>query len=121
MNETQRRESHKLRILDVLRQRGAMGITNVELSQMISLRYNDGLHRLYKLGYKIENEDLGNGLYKYTLVSEPEEELAPKPSAYEALIEEVDKEEIIDSETLKKILDKVGITVRYKPYTYNVG
>lgn len=119
--EVQRRENHKLEILSILRQRGSNGVTNVELSQAISLRYGDGLHKLYALGYKINNRNLGDGLYKYTLVSEPEQELEPKRKAYDVLMEEVEKEDIINSETLKKILDKVGISVRYKPYTYNAG
>ncbi|MFC9727546.1 hypothetical protein [Bacillus cereus] len=106
-------------ILTRLRNRGEVGATNAELSH-ISLRYGAHLGTLYQLGYKIEKESLGEGLYLYTLQEEPEEGFTKKQKALDAL-----KKHLLGlgypilTHNLDSILDDVGIAVKYKPNTYN--
>ncbi|ALA07252.1 hypothetical protein SECTIM467_128 [Brevibacillus phage SecTim467] len=69
--------SQRQRVLTALRQAGEKGITNVEL-QEISLRWQARLQELYMQGYKVALENLGDGVYNYVLVHEPET-IAPRP------------------------------------------
>jgi len=112
-------ELKREQILTRLRNRGEVGATNAELSH-ISLRYGAHLGTLYQMGYKIEKESLGEGLYRYILKEEPEEGFAKMPKALEAL-----KQHLLGlgypvlTSNLDSILEDVGIAVKYKPNTYN--
>jgi hypothetical protein len=96
----------------------AFGVTNAELSQ-VSLRYGGHLGKLYELGYKIRKDSLGEGLYLYTLIEEPSRENHDRKKAIDVLLSEVRKEEIIDAGILEGMLEKLGISVKYKAGTYN--
>ncbi|EPC8411012.1 hypothetical protein ACR3AM_005420 [Bacillus thuringiensis] len=116
---TTKAELKREQILKRLRNRGEGGATNAELSH-ISLRYGAHLGTLYQLGYKIEKESLGEGLYRYILKEEPEEGFAKMPKALEAL-----KQKLLNNgypflaKNIELMLDDVGIAVKYKPNTYN--
>jgi hypothetical protein len=65
-----RRPSQRDRILDLLRERGSAGATNVELNA-ICYRYGGRLFELRKCGFTIRTESLGGGLFKFYLMAEP--------------------------------------------------
>jgi Helix-turn-helix domain len=66
-----RRPSQRDRILDLLRERGSAGATNVELNA-ICYRYGGRLFELRKkCGFTIRTESLGGGLFKFYLIAEP--------------------------------------------------
>ncbi|WP_168898369.1 hypothetical protein [Bacillus sp. ISTL8] len=112
-------ELKREQILTRLRNRGEVGATNAELSH-ISLRYGAHLGTLYQMGYKIEKESLGEGLYRYILKEEPEDGFTKMPKALDAL-----KRKLLANgypfltENIEQMLDEVGIAVKYKPNTYN--
>lgn len=120
MNEIKRQAGKREQLLSVLRAK-PQGVTNVELSQNVSLRYGGHLGKLYELGYKIEKEALGGGLFLYKLIEEPKVENHDRKKAIDVLLDEVKKEEIIDAEILQSMLDKLGINVKYKAGTYNAS
>lgn len=70
---SQRIPSIKNRILEKLRKSGKNGCTNLEL-QEVGISWDRRIQELYKEGYIIDNSKyLGNGIYVYVLVSEPEQ------------------------------------------------
>jgi len=115
--EKQRLISKREQILNVLRSAGNKGVTNAELS-VTALRYGGYLGDLYKLGYKIDTESLGDGLFKYTLISEPES-LVKREKAIDTLLSEIENRGgMISQSDLLNILDSKGIAVKYKANTY---
>ncbi|HSW76022.1 MAG TPA: hypothetical protein VLG50_03195, partial [Candidatus Saccharimonadales bacterium] len=62
--------SQKQKIVQLLRDAGAEGITNAELAK-ICLQYNSRLSELSKEGYVIETIHVKDGLYKYVLHKVP--------------------------------------------------
>jgi hypothetical protein len=62
--------TQRQKIINALKEAGAEGVTNAELSK-ISLRYGAHLGDLYRKGYKILKFNLDGGLYKYVLIAEP--------------------------------------------------
>ena|SRR3982750_4679602 len=62
--------TQRQKIINALKEAGAEGMTNSELSK-ISLRYGAHLGELYRKGYKITKQNLDGGLYKYVLIAEP--------------------------------------------------
>ena len=109
--------SKRLEILNALRSVGKKGITNHELSK-IALRYGGYLGNLYELGYVIDEEKLIDGIHRYTLISEPEEELKNKPKAIDILKDKIDEKGLISSAQLEELLDKAGLSIRYKAGTH---
>jgi len=65
----ERRLSQKQRILERLRHGPA---TNHELNA-IGFRYGARVKELRDAGYKVTSEDLGGGLWRFTLIAEPPE------------------------------------------------
>lgn len=59
------------KLLNLLKRRGWRGATNVELNR-ICFRYSARLFELRRDGYHITTENLKYGVFKYTLVAEPE-------------------------------------------------
>ncbi len=70
--DDERRGSQRDEILSFLEARGPAGATNVELNE-IGFRYGARLWELRKEGYRIRTESLGDGLFRFTLLSEPAE------------------------------------------------
>lgn len=62
--------NQKVRIIEALRLAGESGLTNKQLSK-IAMRYTARMAELYKMGYNIKLDNLGSGVVKYTLLSEP--------------------------------------------------
>ena len=62
--------TQRQKMIHALKEAGAEGMTNVELSK-ISLRYGAQLGTLYRQGYKIPKSNLDGGLYNYVLTYEP--------------------------------------------------
>lgn len=114
--EKERIENKTTQVLNALRQAGEDGLTNAELSR-IALRYGGHLGELYRDGYKIDKVSLGNGLYNYILISEPET-IVTREKAIDKLFKAVNKRGFVDAETLQRIMDANDITVRYKANTY---
>ena len=106
----------KEQIVNALKIAGRNGVTNAEMSN-IALRYGGYLGELYKDGYKISKEHLGNGLYKYVLLSEPDE--APvREKAIDVLAKEFEKLGV-SKEAFHNLLENSNVSVRYKANTYN--
>jgi hypothetical protein len=111
-----RTKSQKTRIIEMLKQAGEKGVFNSDLSQ-IALHYGKRISELYSKGYVIIHEDLGGGLVKYILVSEPEVFLEPK-KAFEVLVGKINQIGSIDSIQLTDILVDLDIIVRFKNGQY---
>jgi hypothetical protein len=69
--EHERRKASKEKILATLREAGLRGVTNLELNE-IAFRYGARIFELRKLGYEIDKEYVEPGVWRYTLLSEPE-------------------------------------------------
>jgi hypothetical protein len=102
-------------ILFALKQAGSRGITNVDLSKF-ALRYGGYLGALYEQGYKIDKEHLGNGVFRYTLISEPKEHVE-KPKAIDVLFEKIGGK-FVTVEDLKTMFEDIGLSIRYKAGTH---
>ena len=70
------RSTQRDKVLDALRRAGSRGVTNVQLNATC-FRYGARIFDLRKMGYDIKTESEGGGLFRSTLVSEPEN--AKKP------------------------------------------
>lgn len=108
-------ESIKFKVLTALRSVGKEGITNVELSK-INIRYGGYLGNLYQQGYDIRTDDMGNGIFKYTLISEPSK-IVKREKAKDVLLKNAVNAGISE-EALEKLLNDSGVTVRYVQNTY---
>lgn len=118
-DEAQRRiPSQKQKIINVLRDAGEEGVTNTELVQ-ISLKYDARLSELYKEGYIITNEHLGNGVYKYVLKAMPGQ-LVFYPDALSTFINGVAKNRdgMIAFEDIPELLDELDINMCFKAGYY---
>lgn len=115
-NEQERIKNKGEQIKLALRMAGNRGMTNVELSKM-ALRYGGYLGKLYEEGYEIDKEFLGEGVYKYTLISEPEEKVV-RVSAIDKLFKEIEHHGVVTRKMLEKIMKDNRIAVKYKANTY---
>jgi hypothetical protein len=102
-------------ILFALKHAGSKGATNVELSK-IALRYGGYLGTLYEQGYKIEKQNLGNGVFNYILISEPKEHV-DKPKAIDVLFDKIGGK-FVTVEDLKSMFEDIGLSIRYKAGTH---
>lgn len=76
-------------ILEALRKAGSKGLTNIELSE-ICQRWAARLQELYVRGYRVKLENLGDGVYNYILVEEPEFPNPEPPKALDVLVREIE-------------------------------
>lgn len=112
-----RLESQRETILSKLRSAGGKGLTNEALSK-IALRYGGAIGQLYQLGYVIDKVNLGQGLYKYILISEPKEEISTHVKAQDLLLDAVNSKSLITSQELGRLIEDLGLSVRYKAGTH---
>jgi hypothetical protein len=70
---TANRISQKQKILNLLKARGKHGVYNWELpNELHILKYTNRLSELYKDGWDIRKEFVGNGTFRYILMEEKE-------------------------------------------------
>lgn len=112
-----RSDSKREEILVALRMAGRRGLTNADMSKL-ALRYGGYLGKLYEKGYVIEKTYLGNGIYNYVLVSEPQEENQELPKAVDVLLEWVALHGTVNQDELKNLIEEIGLSVRYKAGTH---
>ncbi len=62
-----RRKSQKVRMLDLLKERGDTGATNRDFIGMGIFRCGDRIKNLREDGYEIESKRVRGGLWRYTL------------------------------------------------------
>lgn len=105
-----RTPSQKQQIITLLRSYGSTGVTNKEL-QEICIRWTARISELYSEGYVIENVHLGNGLYNYTLVSEPKKKNNFKLAALDILLAEIKKKGLVSSNDLQVILEDQKLNI----------
>ncbi len=107
-------------ILRMLRNAGEKGVTNTEL-QKVSLRYSACIGTYMKnQGYEIRVKNLGGGLCRYYLISEPETINYGKPeNAVDILLREIEENfgGEVSSEDLVKILSRNDFYMRKKQIT----
>jgi hypothetical protein len=72
-------KAQKLMIVSMLKSSGEDGVTTKDFKAR-NIHHTDRISKLRKDGYVIECEKLDSGNYKYTLVSEPEEQYKHKTS-----------------------------------------
>ena len=72
---TSRSPNQREKILNLLRERGRAGATNDDLVR-IAYRYSARLREIRLAGYEVRTDFVREGVFKYTLISEPVE---PKP------------------------------------------
>lgn len=115
-----RTSSQRTQILNCLRTAGSKGVTNVQLSD-IGFRYNARLQELYTEGYRVQVDELGNGITRYILLSEPEKKNAKPEDALDILIRDIDRDSmgIITTGELRYILEDKGFTIRRKIGSFN--
>jgi hypothetical protein len=113
--ETQlRAENQKYKIIAALREAGASGLTNAQLSK-IALRYNARIQEMYVLGFGISTVPMSGGLTRYVLNSEPKSIHSKPDHALNILIKEIDKcGGNVDKEQLLGLLEANNFTVRRK-------
>lgn len=111
----EREEKMKLKVLQALRNAGKAGMINAELSQ-VALRYGGYLGTLYQEGYDITSENIGNGVWRYTLISEPKT-IVKREKAWDVLAKKAE-EAGIKRDVLISLFNDNGITVRYVANTY---
>lgn len=87
--DSKKRVSQRGQVLNALRKAGAKGLANYELYE-ISQRWAARLQELYKQGYKVRVENLGDGIYNYTLVEEPTAILPRPDRAQDVLTREIE-------------------------------
>jgi hypothetical protein len=113
LNEARERiPTQKEKVLNSLRKAGESGLLNTDLLK-ISVRWSSRVQELYQEGYKIEHELVGNGVYRYRLISEPEVK-KPKPKkATQVLIDKVNSifDGSVTSEQLSQLLDSEGFNI----------
>lgn len=123
--DTQTKErtvSQRSNILNLLRNSGENGVTNIQLKD-IALRYNARIQELYTQGYLIKVEELSNGITKYTLTYEPESKNTKPEDAVDILIRDINNTYggNIDVGQLRNILEVRRLTVRRKIGTFNTS
>lgn len=69
---SEKRQSQKTRILNLLRQRGLEGVKNYEIRDLGILSHSKRLSELYADGHHIKKEYLGKGVHNYVLIPEHE-------------------------------------------------
>ena len=67
------RTGQRERILSLLRSRGSIGATNIELNA-IAFRYGGRIHELRLMGYKIETRRESENVFRFVLIGEPSRE-----------------------------------------------
>ncbi|MGG3890220.1 hypothetical protein [Metabacillus fastidiosus] len=104
--------SQRDKIIKLLKESGEQGATNKEL-QNICIRWDARVRELYQLGYVIEVNPIGNGVYNYKLVSEPETTVEKPKKAIEILIHKINKkyDGEINSDDLNNLLESEGLQV----------
>jgi hypothetical protein len=63
-----RSSGQRERILELLLERGSKGATNVELNEICFL-YGARIWELRRAGHNIKTENVGDGLFRFTLIS----------------------------------------------------
>ena len=118
-NEAQTRiPSQKEKIINMLKEAGENGVTNIELSK-ISLRYNARISELIMSGYIIENTQVKKGVYKYVLKGIKSNVKSYLHATDEILmIVENDYKDRISSAELKNLLEEKDFTITRKANWY---
>lgn len=117
-----KRISQRAQLLNALRTAGAKGLANYELYS-ICHRWAARLQELYKQGYKVRVENLGQGTYNYILMEEPAA-LLPKPvRALEVLTCEIEVSYggRVTTDQLLDILQSNRLQVGRKAGTFNTN
>lgn len=96
--------SQKIQMLHLLRSAGAKGVTSDVLAD-IGLSYHSRISELYAEGYVIAVENIGGGLARYVLVSEPRSKMPKPKKAQDVVLEQVEKLGTVNAERLRAILE----------------
>lgn len=114
-----RMPSQKVRILDLLKERGKEGATNLELNR-ISLRYTDRIFQLKNAGYIFQIDMLDHGVTKYVLLEEPKGKKEYLKGIWVvADIIDNDFDGSITSFELENLLDNLGMNIVRRPNVLN--
>lgn len=96
--------AQSIKIIEVLREAGIKGCTNIELSDRVTKSLGARLSGLYERGYYIECTKIGKGVYNYVLISEPIKPLS-KPLRAEKLLLKQIEEQYNGSVNITELLD----------------
>ncbi len=102
------------KILEILRNRGLKGVTNVYFYEKVTKSLGARMSELNERGYGITTRHLGNGMYKYILVSEP---LVPSKKftrAEDMLMEAIEERGSVTADELKNLLKNYGFIISRK-------
>ncbi|WP_315792903.1 hypothetical protein [Paenibacillus sp. BIC5C1] len=118
---TQKRTSQRAMVLNALRNAASKGLANYELYE-ISQRWAARLQELYKQGYKIRVDNLGDGIHSYTLVEEPAAILPRPERAQDVLTREIESKfgGSVTTAQLLYILQSNKLQVGRKAGTFSV-
>jgi uncharacterized protein YjbK len=103
-------------MIEMLKKAGNKGVTNVEFSKVANC-YTARLSELYSAGYIISVENLGEGVYKYTLEYEPNNPKKAKKKVDE-LIEKINKDfsGVVTLKELDSLLTALSINISRKSF-----
>jgi hypothetical protein len=113
----ERTPSQRQLILNELRKAGDKGVLNIDMTS-ISHRWGARIQELYVQGYEIELYNHGEGVVRYTLISEPESLGTLKTRKAKDILLDVIGEGEVDGEELSFLLDELGLNVTRKAGTY---
>jgi len=114
----QRIPSQTERIINLLKEAGADGVTNHELSK-ISLKYDSRISELRMRGYEIETTHKKKGVYKYVLEKTPSiDSLFLNATDEILMIIDTDFGGNIQSKELKSLLDLMHFHITRKSGWY---
>ena len=114
----QRIPSQTERMIKLLREAGADGVTNHELSK-ISLKYDSRISELRMRGYEIETTHEKKGVYRYILIKAPSIDTIYLNATDEILmLIDTDFGGTIQSKELKSLLDLMHFHITRKSGWY---
>lgn len=109
IEDSERVEKQRPRIIAALKSAGEDGITNVDLNK-ICFRYSSHIGTLRMKGYIIDVEHLGEGVIKYTLKYAPPED-QPKPEKAIEIFFDAVGEAKVDKYDLLEIIKAHGLNI----------
>jgi hypothetical protein len=112
-------KNQKELMLNLLRNAGDKGVLNSALSQ-VALQYSKRLSELYYMGYKIKNEELGGGVVRYTLISEPSTIIKSRPRASDVLVDRIKELGSVNAEQFLGLLEELRIGIKYNSGVYKI-
>ncbi|MDQ4682044.1 hypothetical protein [Stenotrophomonas maltophilia group sp. RNC7] len=110
----ERASGQREKILLKLRENGCKGVTNVYFYKHVTRSLGARLSELNERGYGIQTKNLGHGVYKYVLISEPLTPGVRFERAEDILMREIEERKFVTASEIKSILQQNGFIISRK-------